>query len=534
MNNTKMLKNTIILFAAMIVTKLIGAVLKIPLTNIIGGLGMGYFSTAHSLFSPVYAVTAAALPTVIMRMVAQNAAAGKFRDVRRIRRAGLFAAFGLGLTGTAGIFAIAAPFANRFAASPNSLLPILVIAPSLLFCSISAVYKGYYEGLSNMLPTAVSQIVEAVFKSTVGIALAMFALARGGGAAHAAAAAIAGITIAEFFGMVFLILRGRGKDGITAAALKSAPEPLRKRELIKTLMHESLPITIAALTMNLNPFIDMMTIPAIINLTAAASSDNAGNFVYGSYTGIAIPIFALATGVTALICKSALPEITSAWEQRDTLKLNAALRGLFKGTFMVGLPISLGIAALARPILSLLYFNRPEEVAVSTLPLTVLGLGGVALLLSGTLFGIFLAIGRADLQVKLMLGGASIKLAGNLVLVRIPELGVTGAAIATVLCYTFVSAAGLLLLRGCLHRREIRLKSLGIARHIIQPFAFAKLCAATAFVCYFYAFADRSDVLRLSMSVAAGGIVYLTLTMFGDRKHLASLRDCMGAAKSPS
>jgi stage V sporulation protein B len=511
-NQSKIFKNAAILFLAMLISKLVGAALKIPLTNILGGIGMGYFSTAFSVFSPVYAVTPAALPTVIMRLTAQNVAAGRFRDVRLIRKAGLIAAFGLGLAGSAAILAAAKPFSQYIAASPNALPAMLVIAPSLFFCSIAAVYRGYYEGLSNMLPTALSQIIEAIIKSSTGILLALMFMPAG--VHYAAAAAIAGITIAEFFGLIFLFARTRlMSDGISPAELQRAPVPQRKRVIIRTLLHESLPITLAALAMNLNPFIDMLTIPSII--TRVYGGDM-GNFAFGSYTGITIPIFALATSITAMVCKSALPEITAAYGQKNTARLLKALRILFKGTFMVGLPICTGLAALARPILSLLYFSRPAEVAISAPPLTALGLGGVSVLLAGTLFGIFLSAGRTDLQIKLMLIGAAIKLGGNLTLVRIPQLGVTGAAISTIAAYTFISVAGLILLK-----RLIR-EDIGITRFIAQPLVFAALCGITARICYYNVFTDRSDLLRLAMSVAAGALVYLVLTMFTDRKYIKS------------
>jgi stage V sporulation protein B len=283
MKHNSVLKNAAILFISMAITKLVGAALKIPLTNILGGLGMGYFSTAYSLFSPIYAVTAAALPTVIMRLTAQNVACGRFRNVRRIRRAGLFAALGLGITGSICVFIIATPFSRFIAGSPSSLPAMLVIAPSLFFGSVSAVYRGYYEGLSNMIPTAVSQIIEAVIKSAIGIILAVILMPFG--IPYAAAGAIAGITIAEFFGLVFLACTTRMfSDGITADELQSSPVPQRKRIIIKTIMRESLPITLAALAMNLNPFIDLLTIANIIN---TLSLNHDGNFIYGSYTGLA-------------------------------------------------------------------------------------------------------------------------------------------------------------------------------------------------------------------------------------------------------
>jgi stage V sporulation protein B len=502
MKQSSLVRNAAILFAAMAITKLISAALKIPLTNILGGLGMGYFSTAYSLFSPVYAVTAAALPVVIMRLTAQNAASGKFRNVLRIRRAGLFAAFGLGLTGTAAVLVIAAPFSRLAANEPSSLPAMLVIAPSLLFGSVAAVYRGYYEGLSDMIPTAVSQIIEAVIKSVVGIILAFMLMPLG--IAYAAAGAIAGITVAEFFGVIFLFLRTRlGKDIITPRELQYSPVPQKKREIIRTILRESAPITVAALAMNVNPFIDMLTIPAITD-----------QFTYGSYTGIAIPIFAIATAVTAMIGKSAFSEITASWERRDIPRFTRTLRILFKGTFMVGLPISLGLAALAKPVLSLLYFSKPLEVHISTPPLIILGLGGVSLILAGTLFSIFLAIGRVDLQIKLMLLGSAVKLSLNYTLIRMEHIGVSGAALATVACYTLISFIGLILLKRLITDR------IGVTRLIVQPLVFAVLCGITAHICYERAFAERPDLLRLSMSVAAGALAYLVPTMITDRRYI--------------
>ena len=507
------------------VSKFVGAALKIPLTNILGGLGMGYFSTAFSLFAPIYALTAAALPTVIMRLTAQNAASGKFRNVRRIRRAGLFAACGLGLSGSVGILIIAKPFSTIIAGSPASLPAMIMIAPSLFFCSISAVYRGYYEGLSNMIPTAISQIIEAVVKSTAGIILALAFMPYG--IAYAAAAAIAGLTISEFFGLMFMFLRTRfGSDGLSLAKLEISSPPQRKRVIIKTIMTESVPITIAALSMNLFPFIDMMTISGTINAIISNNSafflenftygthggeaiPDIGSFIYGSYTGITLPIFAIATSVTAMFAKSALPEITANCNSlKNCAQLLQSLRMLFKGTFMASLPICIGLAALANPILSLLYFSKPAEVAVSTTPLIVLGLGGISLISAGMLFSIFMAMGRSDLQIKLILIGAAIKISLNVLLIRIPHINVTGAAISTVTAYTVISIIGMGFLKKLLNHQKLK-----TARYIVQPLIFAVLCGGTAYICYYHAFTDRTDLLRLMMSTAAGALVYLTLTL---------------------
>ena len=533
-SHTRMMRNTVILFTAMLLTKLIGAVLKIPLTNILGGLGMGYFSTANSLFSPVYAITAAGIPTVIMRLTAQNAASGHFRNVRAIRRAGLIASFGLGIVGSVGIFIIAKPFAAYVAGSPDSFPAMLAVAPSLLFCGMAAVYRGYHEGLSNMLPTAISQIIEALIKSALGITLAITFASHG--VAYAAAAAIAGITVAEFFGLAFLLLRTHYfSDGITSEQLCKSPVPQRKRVIIKSVLSESLPVTLAAVATNLNPFIDMMTIPNMINATVIGnrayflanytygayggeSISDIGNFIYGSYTGIAIPIFAVATTVTAMVSKSALPEIAAcACEPTDRRSLNHSLQMLFKGAFITGLPICIGLAALAEPILSMLYFSRPAEVAISAPPLAALGLGGVSLILAGTLFSVFMALGRTDLQVKLMLLGATIKFTGNLILIRIPQLNVMGAAISTVISYTIISFIGVILLK-----RIIPKSDMGIFSHITKPLLSALLCGGTAYLCYNHILPRYFDnkIPLLATSIILGGLVYFVAIALFHRREL--------------
>ena len=152
---------------------------------------------------------------------------------------------------------------------------------------------------------------------------------------------------------------------------------------------------------------------------------------------------------------------------------------------------------------------------MSTPPLIVLGIGGAPLLLSGALFGIFLAIGRVDLQIKLMITGAIIKLIGNITLIRIPHINITGAAISTVACYSVISIIGLIMLKGIIKQDT------GLTRYIVQPFIFAALCGITAYTCYNYVFTDYNSFMRLATSIAGGALVYLITTLIADRRHIS-------------
>jgi len=529
--NKSMLENAAILFIAMGITKIVGAFLKIPLGNILGGLGMSYFSSAYSVFGPVFALTAAAIPTVMTKLIAQNAAAGRFRNVRKIRKVALRAAALLGFGGTVLILVITVPFTRFVADAPNSIPSMLLIAPSIFLCCVAAVYRGYYEGLRNTFPTAVSQVIEAVVKAALGVALAYIVLTRTGSLPLAAAASVLGIAVSEAVGLLFLFLRSFGSDGITDEELDFSPPPESGMRLLRKFITEAFPIALGALVINISSLIDLMTITNCINLAVTADRSyflrefvyglegsvdlhDLGNFIYGSYTGIVASLFTLIPAMTAMLSKSALPAIAATWERRNMPHLTRNLKVLFKSTLMLGLPLCLGMAAFSEEILSLLYVSKPAEAYICIKPLFILSLGGITLSLTGTLFSIFLAIGRADLPVKLMLCGAVVKLSINLLLIRIPEVNITGAAIGTVGCYLVICFIGFI----CLSR-IIRVR-LGIPGFFLKSLLNSVLCALTALVMYHYIIDDAGRIIRLLLSAGAGGAVYGIATLISNREML--------------
>jgi stage V sporulation protein B len=529
--NKSIIENAAIFFIAMGITKIVGAFLKIPLGNILGGLGMSYFSSAYSVFGPVFALTAAAIPTVMTKMVAQNACAGKFKNVRKIRKVALKAAALLGFGGMVLILVITVPFTRFIADAPKSIPSMLIIAPSIFLCCIASVYRGYYEGLRNAFPTAVSQVIEAVVKAALGVALAYIVLAKTGSLPFAAAASVLGITISEIFGLLFLFIRGFKSDGITEEELDFSPPPESGMRLLKKFVTEAFPITLGALAINLSSLIDLMTITSSINLAIMANRtfflrefvyglqggvhlDDLGNFIYGSYTGIVASLFTLIPALTAMLSKSALPAIAAAWERQNISLLTRNLKILFKSTLMLGLPLCLGMAAFSEEILNLLYFSKPAEAYICIKPLFILSLGGISLSLTGTLFSIFLAIGRADLTVKLMLAGASLKLLLNIKLIRIPEINISGAAISTVACYTLICIIGFICLM-----RIVKVK-IGLPVFFMKALINSVLCALTALFVYNFVITDGGNIIRLAFSVAAGGGVYVLATLMSDKEIL--------------
>lgn len=540
-NKSVFFKNTLILFVAMFITKIIGAVLRIPLTNMLGGVGMGYFSTAYSFFNPVYTILAAGLPTIVTKLTAQSVACKRYREARKIKKAALLLSLGSGLLGTAFMFIFAAPFANFAASSPESLLSVLAITPSIIFCCLAAAYRGYYEGLSNMMPTAASQVIESVIKAIMGLGLSHIVLRLGEQGVitsektlpYAAAAAVLGVTIGELCGTLFLMVRSRLlKDHITESELILSVEAPRKRELIRKIVIQSLPISLGAVVVNIGSFIDLLTISSGIQKIvyvdssyfidqysmafSEAGADLFGNFVYGSYTGIVLSIFMIITSMTALVGKSSLPSIAAACECGSKEEVSRHVSILLSGIFVIGLPLCLSLCVLSEPVLTLLYPVRAAEVSVSVLPLSILCLGGVPIALCGGLFSVFQAVDRSDLPIKLMMAGSVLKLILNLLLLNIPQLSVCGAALSTVCSHTLVMVLGIWLLRN----------SLGIKCRILSLFVKPALasfaCAAAALLTYHDLFDNFHPVIRMCLTIAVSGAVYVILLLLLDKRIVYS------------
>jgi stage V sporulation protein B len=226
-------------------------------------------------------------------------------------------------------------------------------------------------------------------------------------------------------------------------------------------------------------------------------------FIFGSFMGLAVTVFNLIPSFTNMFGKGILPPFSESYARGDFMSVKKQAEGLLFTVAIIALPCGLGISALASPILRFLFPARPAETAAATLPLFILGIAVVFLCVSTAVFAAFQAAGRADLPVKLMCAGVAVKLIGNLLLVRISELNVSGAALSTLFCYALIFVLSLL------HFEKITgLTSVKIAGILLRPAFCGLLCAIAAKLSY-NALGGLGDLPRLLCSIAAGGIIYI-------------------------
>ncbi len=538
-------ENTVILFVAVLISKTVSAVFKIPLTNILGGEGMGYYSAAYSLFNPIFAVTAAGIPTVIVKVTARLVGAGRYGDARRTLHIALRTFGIIGFVGTAALTALAFPFCSFAAQSQESIYAVLSIAPSVFLCCVGSVYRGYYEGLSNMAPTAISLIIESVSRAVIGLSASFFTVEYavecynnglavfGSNAASveqaisaalpfAAAAATLSATLSELCGTAFLALRCRFCRA--ERNIPQTPPRSRKsgRETALSLIKDCIPIAAGAVVVNLSSFIDLITITRCINYSVDAAPEyfqsrfggiislhggevSLGNFMFGSYTGLAVTMVMLIPAFTGMLSKSALPDIASAWSRGDLYAFKRKVTLVIRSNLLIGIPLYFGLAAVSEPALTLLYSSRPEEISVSILPMAVLAIGGAFMTLASSFFSVFQVIGRSDLPIRLMLFACAIKLVLNVFLISVPQINITGAALSTAISYAAAAFGGYLALEN--HCKM----GFGLAQMTVAPLISGIFCAAAAFFGYRFYIGYFSPVLSLIFCVITGGALYIFL-----------------------
>lgn len=538
------LQGALILSGATIVVKIIGALFKIPLANILGAVGMSYFVTAYDLFTPIYALTVTGLGVAVSKQVAEYTAVGRERSARRVLLVALAAFALVGIGGSLLITALSDWFV-RGIHNALALEAVRAIGPAVFFSCISAAFRGYYQGRSNMIPTAVSQVVEAAVKLAVGTTLSYWTASQGlaefaqchtvWGAPcasadqavflvlpRAAAAAVVGVTVSTLAGCAYIALRHLvgGRAGRGEAPREWHPDT--PGLILRRLAAVALPVSLGAVVINLTSLIDLGTVmnriqaamdadlPTVLAmyqglLPRGMAAESLPEYLYGCYSGLAMSIFNLVPAVTTAFGISVLPAVSASWACGDATATHASIRSVLRLTLLVALPAGLGISVLSGPILELLFAQRGVETVIIAPVLSIMGISAIFVSLAAPVNSMLQAVGRVDLPVKLMACGALIKLSTNYFLVARPALNIQGVPYGTLLCYVFLIVLGL----WCLCRTT-RLR-LGLFRLVAKPLVAAVLCAVAARTCYDLLARVWDNVLLVLPAVCVGGMIYLAV-----------------------
>ncbi len=496
------LGGTVILAAAVALVKVIGALYKIPLGNILGTEGMTHFNSAYNIYSVLLAISTAGLPLAVSKLVSEARALGRYRQSRKILRVSMWLFVILGALGT-GLMLL---FARELAGLMNDSLgywPIKALSFSVLCVCIMSAYRGYTQGQGNMLPSAISQIIEAAFKLIVGLILAWYFVDLGLGLDVGAAGAILGVTAGSVIAMLYMLadhLRSRRDDPA------GADVPTSSRHILRRLLAIGVPITIGSSGMSIISTLDQAIAMGRLQ-SVLGISEEAAAALYGEYS-FGMTLFNFPSSFIPPITMSLIPAVAAAVARRDHRTVNRVVSASLRLIALLALPAGIGLSVMAGPILQMLYPAQPEAAAAATYHLQLLGIASIFVSLMLLTNGILQANDRAKAPIITMFIGGAVKLTMNYVLIGTPEINIKGAPIGTLACYALVSAVNLFLVYHIAEEKPRYLRLFG------KPL----MASAAMGVCAHFGYALLSGFLGNSLAtlgaIALAVVVYVALVVF--------------------
>lgn len=434
MKTSTFLKGAAILTAAGLISKLLGAVYRIPFFRVVGPEGMGLYQMAYPLYTMLLALSSAGIPVAVSKLVSENVVHRDMPGVARVFRVSLvFIATVSGITAIL-LYQSASYLADQILHDIRAYYSIAAIAPAVFFVGIMSVFRGYFQGFQEMVPTAVSQVIEQFTRVITVLAGAYIWLPRG--VEFAAAAATFGAVTGSAAGVLFLgalyLLKPyfstipKGNSG----GFKGRSQGILR--ILRRIVVLALPISLGGLVMPVMQTLDALTVPGRLQL--AGYTVHRATQLYGELTGGALTLINLPTVITISLAASLVPAISGSLERANYRDVQRQTASAMEITVLVCLPAAVGLAVLASPISDLLY-DCPE----AGLPLAFVAPAALLLGLHQTSAGILQGMGRTILPVLNLVLGAAVKFVCNYTLTAIPSIGIIGAALGTV--FGFLASA---------------------------------------------------------------------------------------------
>ena len=423
------LKGTLILTVASFVVKVIGSLNWIFVSRILGGEGIGLYQMAFPIYFFAMSISQAGVPVAISIITAERVALKDVFGARRVFRVSMALMLFTGL-----FFSLLTYFSAdwliewQFIRDPRAYMSVVALAPTIFFVTLLASSRGYLQGWQRMTPTAVSQIVEQIFRVLTMVLFASLLLPMGldyaaaGASLGAFAGAIGGLLVLVYFHWKLDkdIEREYGPD--LAPPAGQAPAPLGM--IVRRIFSLALPVSAASIMLPIVSNLDLLIVPQ--RLEVAGYTVPQATELFGYLTGMAVPLVNLATILTASLAVSIVPAISEARALQDTKRVYSQTAAAVRISNFVCFPAFVVVLVLATPISTLIY-NAPgagPAVLVSSFSIVLLGLHQVSP-------AVLQGLGHPKIPMINMILAAVVKVVLNWVLTAIPWLGIMGAAWAT-------------------------------------------------------------------------------------------------------
>ena len=523
-----------ILAAGIAIVKIIGMLYKIPLVSIIGDSGYADFSNAYNIYSVLLTISTAGLPVALSKMVSEANTMGRRDQIHKVFHVALCAFLVLGLISFLIMYFGAAHLADLMGDS-MAADSIRVLSPAVVCVGCLAAFRGYAQGHGNMAPTAISQVIEALCKLILGLALAIYLMQLGRPEHEGAAGAIVGVTVGTILALAFMVVN---------FALQRRREPVcvdhrtdSAGSILRTLLTIAIPITLTSSMVGIvtvidsalvqsqlqkalltnqdswalyRDFIDFAPLTAALaggadSAAAQAAAEEVSRALYGNYAGT-LTIYNLPSSLMVAITASVIPAISAALARRSRKSARRIAAASLRMCALVALPAGVGLFVLGEPIIRLLFSDLEPQLAGALL--STLGLASIFVCIMMVCNSILQAYGFINLPVVVMLLGGVVKIVVNYNLVVTPQVGIYGAPLGNILCFGLVCVLDLIIVRRVIPGFP------GLISLFGKALLSAALMGGAVWGCYGLTarFLDSNTVCTL-FSILVGGAVYLALVV---------------------
>ena len=490
-------KGVAVLTAAAIIVKVISLLYVPILLKILGDYGIAIYYAAYTIFSWIYSVATTGVPQAISKTVSELIAVGNYKDAAKAFKLArfLFMIVGFVLTLLLLVFAKPIAIATKY---PNSYLAVLFLAPTIFFSSITASYRGYFQGRRNMTPTASSQVLEQIVNVIFTLSLAAYFMKVNVEAACAGgtfATTIAAIVAAIFLAYIFK----REKEDRIIKFHNPEVRRLSNKRIVRRILKYTIPMTICAILQYTGVLVDLWNTKS--RLIFSGMSEVNATILYG-YLQKYQQLINVPITMIAQLSVTIIPAIAAANAVKDRKNVEDNINFAFKFCFMIAIPSAVGLSFLSRPVYRMLGYG-----------------GGSALLLYGsyivilmavmqTFSGILQGIGKLYIVIYFLTFGIIGKIITNYFLIAIPKLNIMGALIGNVVYYIIP-----VVLDNIVLIKVLKI-NINIFKHGTKPLAASAVMGGIIYVLYFVMNKALSFMGKGYLAVAIPTIISIIIGMY--------------------
>ncbi|WP_294533022.1 polysaccharide biosynthesis protein [uncultured Pseudoflavonifractor sp.] len=501
-----------ILAASAILVKVIGAIYRIPLGNILSDEVMADYNSAYNIYNFFLTISTAGLPVALSKTISEANALGRHNQVQRTFRVAFVTFLILGLLSFFCMTVLAAPMAQIVISNPKAVYCVMALAPSVLCVCIMSAFRGYFQGHFNMMPTGISQVIEAFFKLVVGLALALFLVNVIQKPELGSVGAIIGVScgsVVALLYILFLFFRDRKRR----QRIHATDRPDGSMRILSNLLKLAIPITLGSAATSLVTLIDtklvmsqLQSVYQTVDGLGKEAALDAARGLYGIYSKT-MSIYNLPFSMMVPLTACIIPAVSASLARRDHLGAQKVSESALRIGLLLALPMGMGLFALGGPIMGLLF--PTIDVSVAGPLLSVLGLASVFVALQLLCNSILQANGMVNLPILAVIIGGVVKVVVNFILVGNPNIRINGAPVGTLTCFIVISALEIFIIRRSIPAPP------SFLRAFLKPFVPSVIMAAAAWATYglLTNFLHMGNSLATIGGIGVGVVVYLVLVL---------------------